>query len=340
MSEDRQHLSNHPASDENKEALAARREGMEVEEDEEEVELDSDIEEQANAHRAKRQVDVEQKCKWWGVYALGLLLAMVCEFIILLPSYHIWVLWVALTYAVIWLIISALSIIAQHCPGRKKPYSTLASGLHVAALAAFVGGVLGAYYFSYAWYFDKGHSYSNVSPVVNPSTFARPTFLTFAPGAATSTRSPVVLTKGSTTYCLSPMTGLGETSKLAYYWAVDTNCCSGGGTVPMTFTCQYFGPRNADAVISAEVYADPVPSAYIEATLLAEDVHDFKTSDSALFVKLMTQYDHDQLMKWRRLRAYICVFVAAFAWPIMWLPYALFEWAHNKISKKRDAHVL
>jgi hypothetical protein len=63
MSEEHQSLASGqgPASDENKEALAARREGMEVEEDEEEVELDSDIEEQANAHRANRQVDVEQK---------------------------------------------------------------------------------------------------------------------------------------------------------------------------------------------------------------------------------------------------------------------------------------
>lgn len=289
------------------------------------VDIDNQMESQK---KVKQQRNVKQKCQWWGVYVLGLSLVITAEVIILLSSYYSWVLWPALSYAVVLVILGALGVVREYCPGRKKPYSTLVIGLYMAALAALIGGVLGAYYFKDVWYFDKGNKYTNVMSDVNPSTFTSPTFLSFAPGSEAALRVSVALTKGSTTYCLAPIIAPSSLSEYAFYWAVDTNCCSGNGPALINNTCRYFGKRPADELLSGEVYASPVPSVYKEATDNALDYYGFQTPDSALFVTLVSEYDHDLLMRLHRTQAYMCVTVVALAWPILGLFYQLLEWTY------------
>lgn len=288
-----------------------------------------DIDNQMESQKGKQQKKVKQKCQWWGVYVLGLLVVIIAEVLILLTSYYTWVLWPALSFAIILVILGALAVVRQYCPGRQKPYSTLVVGLFVAALVAVVGGVMGAYYFKYVWFFDKGNKYS-IDSDVNPSTFTSPTFLSFSPGSQASLKVSVALTKDSTTYCLAPIVGRSPSSKEAFYWAVDTNCCSGGFSSPIINTCRYFGERPADEVLSGEVYADPVPSVYREATDIALQYYGFQTANSALFISLVSEYEHDLLMRLHRTQAYMCVTVVAFAWPILGLFYELFEWAYNR----------
>ena len=153
------------------------REGLELEDDDgdEEIEIDSDLEDEIpRPEDDPRAAEIEQpqKCAHWTVlYALGVLMCMACEFIILLPAYYLRLFAIALLYAVVYIIVAFCAIHMLVCPGKRRPHSHLAFALYLAALGAFAGGVGGAYYYKQYWYFDRlNTAYQNVNPHINPYT--------------------------------------------------------------------------------------------------------------------------------------------------------------------------
>jgi len=157
------------------------------EEGEEEIEVDSDVEQEVASAAERRRKALEmiqpQKCNnRIFLYLLGVVAAMACEFLILLPAYYLRLFVVGLLYIVLWLSFATCAVSMGVCPGRRKPHSHCALALYVATLAAYIGGMSGAYFYKQAWYFEQpGSAYTNVDPNLGPgeSNMQNPTFLEF-----------------------------------------------------------------------------------------------------------------------------------------------------------------
>jgi len=160
---------------------AGIREGMEVEEDDdEEVEIDSDLENELDTGadsaaqgvmgadgirrgggghggiNGDKELEQPQQCdNKLVLYIMGIIACLACEFLILFPAYYLPLFVIGLLYGVLWVSMAGSAAFMRICPGKRRPHSTLALALYLAALAAYVGGMTGSYYYKQVWHFDQ-----------------------------------------------------------------------------------------------------------------------------------------------------------------------------------------